>query len=128
METETNVNKKVKTSVIIYATIIFILSTVFVYLFFGNQNKITTIVESTNTLIKEQTVLIEDLKKDNDVQMDSLIEIKEKHEKTICEKDSISDKQRILFKKREKKYHKKIDSLVRVINTYQPSDLEPVKN
>jgi hypothetical protein len=124
---ETSEKKKVKTSVVIYTIIIIILSTLFVYQFFGNQNKITTIVESTNDLIKEQTVLIEDLKKDNDIQMDSLMEIKEKHEKTICEKDSITDKQRFLFKKREKKYHKKIDSLIQVIDTYRPSDLRPVK-
>lgn len=123
------IKEKLKKSkiVIIYAVLIMLLSTSIVYLFFGNQNRISFTVESTNELIKEQNVLLEDLKRGRIAQKDSFVYIQKSHETSLKKKDSLSKKEKLAFKEKEKQYNEKIDSLVSIINGFQQSDLEPIR-
>jgi len=120
-------NKTSKLKIIIYIIIMFVVATSFVYFFFGNQNRISFTVESTNELIKEQKVLIEDLKRGRIIQNDSFTFVQQKHEKHISKKDSILKKEKFIFNEKVKKYKKEKDSLINIINSFKQSDLEPIK-
>lgn len=118
--------KNQKIQILFYAFVVFILTSLLVFLFFGNQNEVTFKIQSADDVIKQQSVLIQDLTSGRVAQNDSVKVLKNKTKNQTLELTKLNS-ELVEYKKNEKIYNNKIDSLSNIINTYQKSDLMPIK-
>ena len=94
--------------------------------FAGNQNQVKLTITNGSEVIKNLEIRIEDTEKARVLERDSVNHLNNIITTTTQNRDSVKSVT-IKQKKEIKDLNAKVDSLLRIVNTFEHSNLEPVK-